>query len=128
MALNIDVMDRLKAIRKKSQAFPHASADQRLDEIHDLSDLSKPYESPRNRMSATLPQRLADGAASRSPRRVSGKPPENAAKKAAEEKPEKPAKKTDEEEDPKKREKKGGRDRKEQGGRDRVAKSEDVNA
>lgn len=115
MALNLDVMDRLKSIRKQAQAYPHASADQRLAEIHELSDLSVPFASPRQRMSETLQERLIAGAASRSPRRTAGKPPEKAAKK------------TDEADPEKKRKKKGGRDRKEGGGYDRVDKSEDIN-
>ena len=113
---NLDVMDRLRAIRRQAQAFPHASADQRLAKIQDLSDLSKPFVSHRRIVSETLPERLAAGRASKSPR-------------VGDKKPEKAAKKTDEAEGEKKRKKKGGRDRKEESGydRSRVNRSEDVN-
>lgn len=93
---------RMTAIRKLCSTYPPATADARLETIADLATGKTDPSKHMNAPSPTLGQRLADGAASRSPRMVSRK--ETVAER--------------------KRRERGGRDRMEGGAMDRTT---DVN-
>ncbi len=73
---------RFRAIQRLCNRFPPQTADERLKKIAGIADRSLPPEIAIQPVSADLAERLADGAASRSPR-VGKKPPVKEQKRQA---------------------------------------------
>ena len=73
---------RFRAIQRLCNRFPPQTADERLEKIAGIADRSLPPEIAIQPVSADLAERLADGAASRSPR-VGQQPPVKEQKRQA---------------------------------------------